>query len=154
MREEGLDILDRRWSKKPAMEISVSKSFAGRKGNDNLLTNCSLPCIHLLSTIRRGCTVRIPMVYRAMGKFYGKTFFVSHLKLFLDPPSHCLFLCRPKRHGKTLLCSLTQYFYDIMNKSHFDKMFPGVDAQDCTPHPSSFMVLSMSLKSLWYNVTI
>ncbi|KAF8420363.1 hypothetical protein EV426DRAFT_644320 [Tirmania nivea] len=31
MRDEGLGILNRRWSKKPAMEISVSKSFADRK---------------------------------------------------------------------------------------------------------------------------
>ena len=75
-------------------------------------------------------------------------FFVSHLKLFRNPPSHCLFLCRPKRHGKTLLCSLAQSFYDIMNKLHFERMFPDVDAKDFTPHPSSFMVLSLSFEGL------
>lgn len=75
-------------------------------------------------------------------------FFVPHMKLFKKPPGKCLFLCRPKRHGKTLLCSLAECLYDAVNKPHFDKMFSGVDASLFTPPPCSFTVLPLSFGGL------
>jgi len=70
------------------------------------------------------------------------------MKLFRNLPGCCFSLCRPKGHGKALLCSMAQPFYNIMNKPHFDKMFPGVDAKDFNPHPASFIVLSLNFEGL------
>jgi hypothetical protein len=81
-------------------------------------------------------------------------FFVAHVNLLAEWPGNCLFLCRPKRHGKTLLCSLALCFYDAMNQCHFDKMFPGVNSTHFDPLPCSFMVLLLNFGGLQpYNVT-
>jgi len=75
-------------------------------------------------------------------------FFVAHTNLFKEWPGNCLLLCRPKRHGKTLLCSLARCFYDVMNQSHFGNMFSGIDSALFKPPPCSFMVLSLSFDGL------
>jgi len=137
-----------RWKRKPAPKVSVIRSCDDRIGNDSLL-------LHILF-------VRSPtdlLLFTEAARFsygvqsYGQIlmedlFFVAHMKLFRSPPSHCLFLCRPKRHGKTLLCSLTQSFYDIRDKPHFSAMFPGVDTSEFIPQPSSFMVLPLKFAAL------
>ena len=76
-------------------------------------------------------------------------FYAAKPKFFKKLPAHCMLLCRPKRQGKTLLCSVATYFYDVRSAPHFDKMFPGEKMEEYSPSPCSFLVLNISLDALF-----
>jgi hypothetical protein len=146
MREEE-PLIKEKWKKRPALEISVKTSFADRKGDDHLLANLLL--MSLTHSLRFAGVTNFEYGVQTYEEILqNNLFYVTQLKLFRNPPGKCLFLCRPKRHGKTLLCSLAQCFYDVMNGSHFDEMFPGLNPADYTPRPCSFMVLPLTFGGL------
>jgi len=56
------------------------------------------------------------------GYFVDKTHYIEALELVDDP----VFL-RPRRFGKSLWCSILEYYYDINQKDNFDDLFEWIN---------------------------
>ncbi len=57
-------------------------------------------------------------VVRRQSYFVDKTQYIDRLEQIDNP----VFL-RPKRFGKSLLCSMLEYYYDVAHADHFDELF-------------------------------
>jgi hypothetical protein len=73
------------------------------------------------------------------GYFVDKTAYLERLEAVRNP----VFL-RPRRFGKSLLCSMLEYYYDIRYASRFDELFAHTwIGQHPTPQHNSRIVLSL-----------
>jgi len=78
------------------------------------------------------------------GYFVDKTHYIEALELVEDP----VFL-RPRRFGKSLLCSILEHYYDINQKDDFDTLFGQTYiGQNPTPFNSSFFVLHLDFSTI------
>ncbi|MCP4219380.1 MAG: AAA family ATPase, partial [bacterium] len=79
---------------------------------------------------------------RNQGYYYvDKTAYLE----ILEKAGSYLFLIRPRRFGKSLLLSMLESYYDILNKNRFDELFKGTRVYDKpTPEKNSYLVLSFN----------
>ncbi|MCI5180861.1 MAG: hypothetical protein D3911_16390 [Candidatus Electrothrix sp. AW3_4] len=59
-----------------------------------------------------------PVIVRNKGYFIDKTEYVARLEKIANP----VFL-RPRRFGKTLLCSILRHYYDLNCADEFEELF-------------------------------
>jgi len=78
------------------------------------------------------------------GYFVDKTHYIEALELVEDP----VFL-RPRRFGKSLLCSILEHYYDINQKDDFDALFRKTYiGQNPTLLKNSFFVLHLDFSTI------
>jgi len=78
------------------------------------------------------------------GYFVDKTHYIEALERIEDP----VFL-RPRRFGKSLLCSILEHYYDIYLKDDFDTLFGQTYiGQNPTPFNNSFFVLHLDFSTI------
>jgi len=71
------------------------------------------------------------------GYFVDKTAFIAQLEVINNP----IFL-RPRRFGKSLLCSMLGYYYDLGYAAEFEVLFGQTwIGQNPTPHHNSYFIL-------------
>ena len=74
------------------------------------------------------------------GYFVDRTAFIREL----EKTSYALFL-RPRRFGKSLLCSILQCYYDVDYADRFDELFGGLDiGRDPTDERGKYLVLNFN----------
>ncbi|MCP4696130.1 MAG: AAA family ATPase, partial [Gammaproteobacteria bacterium] len=74
------------------------------------------------------------------GYFVDKTDYIEKLELVENP----VFL-RPRRFGKSLLCSILRHYYDLNYADRFDELFGGTwVGQNPTGNQNRFIVLSLN----------
>jgi hypothetical protein len=75
-------------------------------------------------------------LYRKSVISLTKTHFIEKLEAIKNP----VFL-RPRRFGKSLFCSMLQYYYDIREASRFEELFGSTwISKNPTPSHNSFIV--------------
>ena len=77
-------------------------------------------------------------------------YFVDRTALIreLERTSYALFL-RPRRFGKSLLCSILQCYYDVDYKDRFDEFFGGLDiGRDPTDERGKYLVLDFNFSQV------
>ena len=78
------------------------------------------------------------------GCFVDKTHYIEALELVDDP----VFL-RPRRFGKSLWCSILEYYYDIYQKDNFEDLFGQTYiGKNPTPFNNSFFVLHLDFSTI------
>jgi hypothetical protein len=76
---------------------------------------------------------------RDNGYFVDKTEYITKLERVKNP----VFL-RPRRFGKSLLCTMLEHYYSVLFKAHFDELFGHTwIGRNPTPFHNSFMVLHL-----------
>ena len=56
---------------------------------------------------------------------------------------------RPKRFGKSIVCSMLEYYYDVNRKDRFQELFGRFDiGKDPTPLANSFLVLKFDFSTI------
>ena len=66
----------------------------------------------------------------------------------LEPVRTPVFL-RPKRFGKSLVCSMLAHYYDVALADRFDELFGATDiGRDPTPLHNSFLVLQFDFSTI------
>jgi hypothetical protein len=81
---------------------------------------------------------------RGQGYFVDKTAYLAKLEKVRNP----VFL-RPRRFGKTLLCSILRYYYDYNQASHFDELFGHTwIGQHPTGQQNQYIVLSLNFSPI------
>ena len=66
----------------------------------------------------------------------------------LEPSKTPVFL-RPKRFGKSIVCSMLAHYYDVGLKDRFDELFGRTDiGRDPTPLRNSFLVLTFDFSTI------
>ncbi len=76
--------------------------------------------------------------------FVDKTKYLEKLELYNTP----LFL-RPRRFGKTLLCSIQECYYDIKRKDKFDELFGDTYiGKTPTPEHNKYMVMRFNFSTI------
>ncbi|MFZ4655915.1 MAG: AAA family ATPase [Caldilineaceae bacterium] len=84
------------------------------------------------------------------GYFVDKTPYIAQLELVENP----VYL-RPRRFGKSMFCSLLQYYYDRNAADHFDTLFGQTwIGQHPTGHQNQYMVLSLNFSSVEVGATL
>ena len=84
------------------------------------------------------------------GYFVDKTAYIEKLERVENP----VFL-RPRRFGKSLLCSLLRYYYDLNYKNRFTKLFDHTwIGQHLTGNQNQFIILSLDFSSIEVGPTI
>ena len=74
------------------------------------------------------------------GFFVDRTAFIREL----EKTSYALFL-RPRRFGKSLLCSILQCYYDVDYADRFDELFGGLDiGRAPTDERGKYLVLNFN----------
>ncbi|MEM7532888.1 MAG: AAA family ATPase [Chloroflexota bacterium] len=87
---------------------------------------------------------------RDNGYFVDKTPYIAKLERINNP----VFL-RPRRFGKSFLCSILHYYYDLRHKDLFDELFGDTwIGQNPTGQQSQYMVLHLNFSSLASGPTI
>jgi Predicted AAA-ATPase/PD-(D/E)XK nuclease superfamily len=87
---------------------------------------------------------------RKHGYFVDKTEYIAKLELVENP----VFL-RPRRFGKSLLCSMLSYYYDLDYAHRFEELFGHTwIGQHPTGQQSQFMVLSLDFSTIVVGPTI
>jgi hypothetical protein len=77
--------------------------------------------------------------------FIDKTYFVETLE---DKVKYAVFL-RPRRIGKSLFVSVLEYYYDILRKDKFDKIFRNYYiGKNPTPLASAYRVLKLDFSGI------
>ena len=82
------------------------------------------------------------------GYFVDKTIF---LKEFMNSGDHVLVMPRPRRFGKTLNLSMTEYFFDIQkpeSKKLFREFKINEEKAFCEEHQNKYPVISISFKNV------
>ena len=83
-------------------------------------------------------------LYRKSVISLTKTHFIEKLEAIKNP----VFL-RPRRFGKSLFCSMLQYYYDIREASRFEELFGTTwIGKSPTPSHNSFIVLKLDFSEL------
>jgi len=78
------------------------------------------------------------------GYFVDKTKYLEELELYKAP----VFL-RPRRFGKSLMCSIQECYYDINRKDEFDELFGNTYiGQNPTPEHNKYMILKMDFSKV------
>ena len=78
------------------------------------------------------------------GYFVDRTAFIREL----EKTSYALFL-RPRRFGKSLLCSILQCYYDVDYADRFDELFGGLDiGRDPTDERGKYLVLDFNFSQV------
>ncbi len=79
-------------------------------------------------------------IVRDNGYFVDKTDYIKKLERVKNP----VFL-RPRRFGKSLLCSIQQYYYDLIYADQFEALFGHTwIGQNPTGNQNQFIVLSLN----------
>jgi len=81
---------------------------------------------------------------RKNGYFVDKTEYIAKLEWISNP----IFL-RPRRFGKSFLCSIIKSYYDVAQKNNFEELFGDTwIGQNPTGQQNQFMVLSLSFSGI------
>ena len=86
---------------------------------------------------------KVPYGAISYGKIVDECYFVDHTRFIreLEPIVTPVFL-RPKRFGKSYICTMLAYYYDLNCKADFDHYFGNTDiGKEPTPLANSFLVL-------------
>jgi hypothetical protein len=91
-----------------------------------------------------------PTIVRNKGYFVDKTQYVERLERVANP----VFL-RPRRFGKTLLCSILRHYYDLNCADEFEELFSHTwIGQHPTGNQNSCMILSLNFSLIELNKDI
>ena len=92
----------------------------------------------------------VPYAVMKWDKLVGECYFVDHTR-FIPELEKCqtpVFL-RPKRFGKTSVCSMLAYYYDINRKNDFQRLFGKTDiGKNPTDLANSFLVLTFDFSKV------
>ncbi len=91
-----------------------------------------------------------PAIVRNKGYFVDKTQYIERLEATANP----VFL-RPRRFGKTLLCSILRHYYDLNYADKFEELFSHTwIGQHPTGNQNSCMILSLNFSLIELNKDI
>ncbi|CAK8719589.1 PD-(D/E)XK nuclease superfamily protein [Candidatus Electrothrix aarhusensis] len=91
-----------------------------------------------------------PTIVRNKGYFVDKTQYIKRLERVANP----VFL-RPRRFGKTLLCSILRHYYDLNCANEFEELFSHTwIGQHPTGNQNSCMILSLNFSLIELNKDI
>ena len=93
---------------------------------------------------------KIPYGVINWAEIVRECFFVDNTAYIreLEPCKTPVFL-RPKRFGKSVVCSMLAHYYDIALKDRFDELFGKTDiGQNPTPLRNSFLVLPFDFSTV------
>jgi hypothetical protein len=90
-----------------------------------------------------------PHVCRPGVFFVDKTPFIP----LLEKSGRCLMFLRPRRFGKSLIVSMLEHYYDVLNKNRFQELFGhlwiGKDGgKNATKERNSYLVMTLNFNSL------
>src|SRR5690348_7101327 len=84
------------------------------------------------------------------GYFVDKTEYIQKLELIENP----VFL-RPRRFGKSMLCSLLNYYYDLNEAQRFEELFGHTwIGQNPTGNQNRYMILYLNFSSIEVSATL
>ena len=93
---------------------------------------------------------KVPYGAISYGEIANEFYFVDHTRFIreLEPVKTPVFL-RPKRFGKSYICTMLAYYYDINRKADFDHYFGKTDiGKNPTPLANSFLVLKFDFSTI------
>ena len=93
---------------------------------------------------------RIPYGVMNWAELVRECLFVDNTRYIreLEPVKTPVFL-RPKRFGKSVVCSMLAHYYDVGLKDRFDELFGNTDiGRNPTPHRNSFLVLQFDFSTV------
>ncbi len=89
-------------------------------------------------------------VVQKNGYFVDKTHFIEQLEMIKNP----VFL-RPRRFGKSFLCSMLRYYYDLNSAVRFSELFGHTwIGQHPTGNHNQFIILSLNFSSIEASSTV
>ena len=92
----------------------------------------------------------VPYGVISYGRMVDECYIVDHTRFIRELENYQtpVFL-RPKRFGKSFVCSMLEYYYDINRKDVFDHYFGHTDiGRDPTPLASSFLVFLLDFSTI------
>ena len=93
---------------------------------------------------------RIPYGVMNWAELVRECLFVDNTRYIreLEPVNTPVFL-RPKRFGKSVVCSMLAHYYDVGLKDRFDELFGKTDiGRSPTPLRNSFLVLQFDFSTI------
>ena len=93
---------------------------------------------------------RVPYGTISYGEIANECYFVDHTRFIreLEPVKTPVFL-RPKRFGKSYICTMLAYYYDLNRKADFEHYFGNTDiGKNPTPLANSFLVLKFDFSTI------